>query len=644
VNTVLGDAALYFASHGWRVFPVEPQRKAPPLTARGCLDASDDPGQVRAWWKANPDANLAVAAGAGSGILVLDFDVRGGKPGLHTLEQLEERFGSLHGTLIQKTPSGGLHLIFKHPEGVEIKNGVEVLPGLDVRSDGGYAVICPSVLADGEYQWIDHTVPPAALPSGMVELLQQREQPKHEEAQDHTWTGERVELIEQARRHLAKISGAIEGEGGDLHTFVTACHLVRGFDLTDVEALMLLSEWNSKCRPPWSRSELQAKIASARRNGGEVFGGRVHTEEPPKAEEPKRDGKQGQWKVPPYWQWLDVAQRKDWQCKPLVWTVQDLIAKGNFVILAAETQTGKTLFSLFLSHSILRPDPLFGKLPITPVSKILYMGLEDPDRRFNERLEDIEQSFVSELENGRFILHIAPDFTLTEPKMIEYLENLITTNGFDVVFLDTYQKATPGITSFDDAKQATILHPLANLTRRTGVTLIVLDHVRKRQNGTNRNELAVDDIKGTGAKPQNADCIILVERTPDRKQAKLQSFSKDSDVNIRFLLDIAPKGSQEAKFKYASDLEALGKQSAAVGDENRRKVAIAMPPGEWINVPEIAKRVHLAESTVQVHIKKLVEEKKVGSNGLNGKLRAYRRIAGAQAGANSNESATGATA
>ena len=59
--------------------------------------------------------------------------------------------------------------------------------------------------------------------------------------------------------------------------------------------------------------------------------------------------------------------------------------------------------------------------------------------------------------------------------MVQYLEQLIFTHGFSVVFLDTYQKATPGLTSYDDEKQSVILQRLANMTRRLGVTIIVLD-------------------------------------------------------------------------------------------------------------------------------------------------------------------------
>ena len=118
-----------------------------------------------------------------------------------------------------------------------------------------------------------------------------------------------------------------------------------------------------------------------------------------------------------------------------------------------------------------------------------------------------------------------------------------------------------------------------------------------------------------------------MERTPDRKQVKLQSFSKDSDINIRILLDISPRGSTTPKFKYAGDLDELGKKSQERGSANHNKVWEAMKNGAWMTAPLIAAATGLANSTVQGHLKKLMSERKVEDNGMDGRYRAYHAIA-----------------
>ena len=82
-----------------------------------------------------------------------------------------------------------------------------------------------------------------------------------------------VEIVERARRYVARIEPAIAGQHGDLHTFKVCCRVVRGFGLTDDEALAVLSEWNLRCIPPWSERELRDKVARARRYGHEQVGG-----------------------------------------------------------------------------------------------------------------------------------------------------------------------------------------------------------------------------------------------------------------------------------------------------------------------------------------------------------------------------------
>jgi hypothetical protein len=79
-------------------------------------------------------------------------------------------------------------------------------------------------------------------------------------------------VVERARRYAARIEPAIAGQHGDLHTFRVCCRIVRGFALSDDDALAVLSEWNLRCEPPWSERELRNKIARAFRYGKEEIG------------------------------------------------------------------------------------------------------------------------------------------------------------------------------------------------------------------------------------------------------------------------------------------------------------------------------------------------------------------------------------
>lgn len=83
----------------------------------------------------------------------------------------------------------------------------------------------------------------------------------------------RPDILGRARRYVAATPPAIQGRNGDVATFKVCCRLVRGFNLTEEQALSVLGEWNTRCDPPWRERELRAKLRSASRSGKEPFGG-----------------------------------------------------------------------------------------------------------------------------------------------------------------------------------------------------------------------------------------------------------------------------------------------------------------------------------------------------------------------------------
>jgi hypothetical protein len=82
-----------------------------------------------------------------------------------------------------------------------------------------------------------------------------------------------IDPVERARRYLSRVPPAVAGQHGDVHTFRVCCRLVRGFALDEEQSLDVLSEWNGRCQPPWSESELRDKLVRARRYGREPIGG-----------------------------------------------------------------------------------------------------------------------------------------------------------------------------------------------------------------------------------------------------------------------------------------------------------------------------------------------------------------------------------
>ncbi len=107
--TPLEAALVYALELGWPVFPTEPKGKAP-LTQHGLHDATTDEGQIRKWWSRWTAANVALASGAASGVVVIDAD---GEEGIGNAKEL---LGEDALTVLQSvTGGGGRHFFFAHP-------------------------------------------------------------------------------------------------------------------------------------------------------------------------------------------------------------------------------------------------------------------------------------------------------------------------------------------------------------------------------------------------------------------------------------------------------------------------------------------------------------------------------------------------
>jgi hypothetical protein len=168
---MLPAALAYAQKLGWPVIPLHSvkdghctcnrvacknQGKHPlgNLVPNGLKDASVDPEVITQWWRTAPWANIGVVTGAVSGLVVLDVDtIKGGDESLFEIQQ--ER-GKLPDTVMAVTGSGGNHYLLKHPgPEIKIKNSVSNLGrGLDIRGDGGYIVVAPSLHLHGRrYEW-----------------------------------------------------------------------------------------------------------------------------------------------------------------------------------------------------------------------------------------------------------------------------------------------------------------------------------------------------------------------------------------------------------------------------------------------------------------------------------------------------------
>lgn len=260
------EAALLYASWGWRVFPLHTptgNEERPCSCGRPACDsvgkhpritgwqqqATCDSAQVEKWWKMWPESNVGIATGEGSGIWALDVD---GSQGGKTLAALEERHGMLPVTAEQITGGGGRHKLFAYTPG--LGNRVGFAAGLDTRTDGGLIVAPPSLHQNGCYYMWDPAADPSEVgmgeaPEWLLGLIRSAAKPKPVT----TDPGQPV----------------VEG-GRNAFLFSDACSMRRkGFDQESILAALRVHN-QRRCSPPLAVEELEHIAFNAARYAPET--------------------------------------------------------------------------------------------------------------------------------------------------------------------------------------------------------------------------------------------------------------------------------------------------------------------------------------------------------------------------------------
>jgi hypothetical protein len=225
-------SALRYARKGLAVFPCGRMAKTP-ACPHGCHDATRDAGQIREWWRVEPNYNIGIATGRPSGIFVVDID---GPDAEITLRKLEQASGALPAS-VEAITGKGRHIYFKMPD-ADVRNSVGAIgPGLDIRGSGGFVIAPPSVHPSGrKYCWsVDSASAVVAAPDWLIERVSIPPN-GNGRAPSTDWIALLANGVDEGQRDnsLAKIAG----------------HLLRRY-VNPYVTIELLLAWNAaRCRPP----------------------------------------------------------------------------------------------------------------------------------------------------------------------------------------------------------------------------------------------------------------------------------------------------------------------------------------------------------------------------------------------------------
>jgi Protein of unknown function (DUF3987)/Bifunctional DNA primase/polymerase, N-terminal/Primase C terminal 1 (PriCT-1) len=218
-----------------------------PLTRNGDNDATTNPDAIRAWMARWPDANWALATGEAAGVFAIDVDRRNG--GFSSREAWETKYPELDQTLRSRTVGGGRHIFCRYPQDQKVPGRNPWLPGVEIKSDGGYVILPDSEhFSGGHYSWINWLAEILPAPGELLESLSQANTGGYTSAGGFDISG--------------ILSGLPMGERNNA-IFRFCCWLRRQYrddrDFVIGNATMA----NARCVPPMSEQELRQCVESA---------------------------------------------------------------------------------------------------------------------------------------------------------------------------------------------------------------------------------------------------------------------------------------------------------------------------------------------------------------------------------------------
>ena len=241
-----GETAIpRLAESGFRLFPLTRWGKRP-LIDKWQEKATCNGESLRAWMQEYPGCNWGLACGPDSRVFVLDVDGDDGAASLHEL--IGNHGHDWTNTLSVKTARGS-HFYFRYPSDAVIRNSTSKLAlGIDVRGEGGYVLVPPSVHPSGvSYCW-----------SGAGKDAQVLTAP--------VWLLKKLTASAQRMAPMPVVGGDVIPEGQRNATLAKLAGAMRrpGMTLRAIE-VALLAENAARCDPPLPEAEVQEVARSVAR-------------------------------------------------------------------------------------------------------------------------------------------------------------------------------------------------------------------------------------------------------------------------------------------------------------------------------------------------------------------------------------------
>lgn len=487
----LSEAALYYAQHGFPVFPCGPDKR--PLTAHGFKDATTGVTQIKKWWHDHPNALIGMPTGERTGIDVLDID---------DPQKFEAECNlDFSGHTVVKTRKG-FHVWFERDPSQPLKSRVRPMTAADTRGDGGYVIVPPSRHDNGEY-YFEHSGPLKPMPQELLKIVVKQPKKKAEK-QDKSNALSYCSMYgaKALRSECAVIRSAQDGRqeftlnaaalkigslvaGGELDRRIAHDELL--------SAAMQMKDFDPG--KPWTEDQLKAKIER----------GLDHGARNPRTA-PAADTLDG----------ITAAELAQKHFAPLKWVIPNILPEGCY-LLTARPKAGKSWLGLQISLAVALGLMTLGQQASR--GKAVYLALEDNQRRLQDRLKQLRPQGYATPD-----LLLFTEWPRFDTGGLDRLKELIERERPKLVVIDTLAKVRPATTNSNVYEQDyKALAPLTELANRSRCCIVVVHHNRKGKSDAD----ALEQISGSLGLAGAVDGALVIDGVRSEKQYKLSLIGRD---------------------------------------------------------------------------------------------------------------------
>jgi hypothetical protein len=498
-ETELHNAILRYLDQGLCIIPCGMTDKTPLIKWRDFQNHLPTEEDVAGWFRSWADFNLAVVTGAVSGIVILDAD---------TPEAVEWCKSNRMTSPVAVGSRRGMHYYFRHPGGgMRFKNAQAFrgVNSLDVRADGGYALLPPSIsrsIEKGDYhyrwsftgEWEDMPVwrgEPALADVTLMDAATFEFDQLNLAGVDVQGDGGGVRAEQLAQKFMAE-HGRKMGDGDGRNTLMVklAGQKIRLGIIGEALERVCRQFQEDYFAEPMEEAKFLNCLRSAsdmdRRNHPSEYapdGSRKvvgeHSPKPSQPTLPKVEG--GPEQALPILQTKDLPKLAA-DVAAMRWMLDPWFRSAEISQVFAYTGVGKSIFTLAACwHLAIGKD--FGPFTCGAPARTLYFDWENGAGTLSDRMEQLKLSYGDPGGNlcvwsNSVHARRAGDINLLTDAGLGLLKAYCQQVQPEVLVIDTIRSAFPGLKE-NEAHEWTRFNQLVKALRNAGVTVLALHHANK---------------------------------------------------------------------------------------------------------------------------------------------------------------------